>query len=88
MYLNAIQGLIGLGDLFPSQVVPLLCHQYVAIDDSLKRRFRHPDRWIEMRLKLGEALVIVAQRLGPLLPLFGLSFLLLLISDSRGRSAN
>jgi hypothetical protein len=57
LYLGAIQGLAALGDVAAGRTIPILVKDY-----------HNPKLPLETRLKVGEALVTIAQRCGELLP--------------------
>ena len=57
LYLAAINGLVAMGDVFPSKVVPVLFEEFL---DAKVR--------LETRLKVGETLMKVAKRCGEVLP--------------------
>lgn len=63
IYLNAIKGLTALGDIFPDKIIPIILEYYHTTALS-----------IEARLKLGEALLMIAKRTGELLPKYGIVF--------------
>lgn len=58
IYLNAINGLAALGDVFPDTILNILCEEY---SDTSKK---YNDDGHEVRMKLGEALVRVTKILG------------------------
>ena len=57
VYGNAIQGLNALADIFPEKIIPILVTTY--------KNDKHSQ---ENKLKLGEALLLVARKLGQVLP--------------------
>jgi hypothetical protein len=59
LYLGAIQGLAALGDVAAARTIPFLL-----------KDFHNPKLAVETRLKVGEALVTIAQRCGEMLPVY------------------
>lgn len=61
MYLTAIQGLSALGDVEPQLIIPAIVADYTNPSSSIS---------VPVKLKLGEALVKIAQRLGDMLHVY------------------
>ena len=72
IYLNAIAGLTALGDIFPDKIIPVLTTQ---IDQKQRK--------LELRLKIHEALLKIAQRCGETLPFHGIFLILLYFTRRR-----
>ena len=64
IYLTAVRGLSALADIYPDTIIPLLLQQYLR--DSLSE---------QVRLKLGEALLLITKRCGQMLPKYSSSFM-------------
>ncbi|XP_070536633.1 transport and Golgi organization protein 6 homolog [Ptychodera flava] len=62
LYLSAIQGVVALVDISAQTVLPILCKQFTST-------VAHPEN-IEMRMKIGEALVRSSRVLGAMLPAY------------------
>ena len=75
IYLNAVQGFSALADVLPSDVLPLLCNHYT--DKSLPETHR---------AKLGETILIIAQRLDQLLHKYSSLFVNTLLSGVKDDS--
>ncbi len=66
IYLQSINGLVACANHNPELVVDLLTREFGCFDD----RGYHKDKAVEVRTKLGEALVRVTKMLGELTPAF------------------
>ncbi|XP_056630765.1 transport and Golgi organization protein 6 homolog [Diorhabda sublineata] len=62
IYLNAINGLAAMADIFPNKILNLLCEEY--LDTTRKDNVDYS----EVRMKLGEVLVKVTKVLGEMAP--------------------
>lgn len=60
IYLSAIDGLTALGDVYPKEIIPILTSQFLQGHQT-----------VEVRLKISESLLKIAQRCGETLPLHG-----------------
>jgi len=67
IYLSAINGLTACGDLRPGPVVDALTREFANVDD---RKFEKADAAMELRTKLGEALVRLTRNLGEMTPAY------------------
>ena len=83
IYLAAINGLVALGDKFPDQVVDTLCREFALFYGSQTNDVEcksmgltkpvvpaqvKPELTLDLRLKLGEAIVKLSEALGDMLP--------------------
>jgi general stress protein YciG len=59
IYLAAINGLAGLSELCPLQILPVLAEEFIGVVDSTRR-----PRTVELRTKLAEVLMKVSRSLG------------------------
>lgn len=66
LYLQSIAGLVACAWHDPNAAVDLLAREFAHLDD----RRHHSDRAVEIRTKIGEALVRVTRQLGELTPAF------------------
>ena len=67
MYLQSINGLVATANYDPDLIIDLLTKEYVHLDD---RKFVDKDRGMEIRTKIGEALVRVTRDLGQMTPAY------------------
>ncbi|XP_006820404.1 transport and Golgi organization protein 6 homolog [Saccoglossus kowalevskii] len=72
MYLSVIQGLVALVDVNTQPVMALLCQEYRSDKNS-----------VEMRLKIGEALMRASQRIGAMLPVYTKQLIGVLLSGAK-----
>ena len=66
IYLQCVNGLVAVADRDPDEVVDVLTREFALLDD----RKCHKDKAMEVRTKLGEALVRVTKDLNEMTPAF------------------